>query len=312
MTGGVLVVGEALVDIVETVDGRTAEVVGGSPANVALGLARQGVGVRLLTALGRDTRGDRVAAHLNAAGVVIDDASRSLRMTSTARARILADGSAQYDFDVTWTLPEGVEPAGAKLVHVGSIAAFLDPGATTLERLLDKRDERTIVTFDPNIRPALVGDQRAAKERFERLATRSDVVKLSDEDAAWLYPGLSVREVSDAVLDLGPRLVAITQGSRGALLRAGSVSVSVEAPKVTVRDTVGAGDTFMAALISQVLTASRLLLSPTPGQLEEAGLYAVAAAALTVQRVGADLPTAMEISQEVRVSARRARVETEQ
>jgi fructokinase len=178
---------------------------------------------------------------------------------------------------------------------MGSIGAFLEPGATTLEEWLRLREPRTLVTFDPNIRPALLTDRGAAVARFERLAAMSDVVKLSDEDADWLYPGLSPTQVGEKVLGLGARLAALTLGGSGALLHAGEVSVELAAPAVTVRDTVGAGDTFMAALIHRVLAAPELLQSPTSSTLAAAGSYAVAAAALTVQRVGADLPTAAEV-----------------
>jgi fructokinase len=291
----VLTIGEALVDIVTDAAGCTTEVVGGSPANVALGLARQGVPVQLLTALGRDPYGKRIFAHLHAAGVAVIDASWSLRATSTARAQILPDGSAAYSFDVAWMLPSVVRVGEATLVHVGSIAAFLEPGATTLEEFLGRLDPRTIVTFDPNIRPALLGDPVATAARFERLAALADIVKLSDEDAAWLYPAMSPQQVCETVLRLGPRLVAFTQGGTGAMLCAGGLVVDVPAPRVEVRDTVGAGDTFMAALIHEVLAVPELLLSPTALGLMSAGAYAVAAAALTVQRVGADLPTAADI-----------------
>lgn len=295
MTGTVLTIGEALVDIVTDAAGRTTEVVGGSPANVALGLARQGVPVQLLTALGRDAYGKRINEHLDASGVVIADASWSLPATSTARAQILSDGSAAYSFDVAWTLPTMVSSGAADLVHVGSIAAFLEPGATTLEEFLGQLDARILVTFDPNIRPALLGDPVTTAARFERLAALADVVKLSDEDAAWLYPGMSPTQVCENVLRLGPRLVALTQGGTGAMLCADGLVVEVPAPRVVVRDTVGAGDTFMAALIHEVLAIPELLMSPTALGLMSAGAYAVAAAALTVQRVGADLPTAAEI-----------------
>ena len=292
---GVLVVGESLIDIVTDSTGRTTEVVGGSPANVALGLARQQVPVRLLTALGRDAHGERIRAHLAAAGVVVADASWSLSTTSTARARIVADGSAEYAFDIAWALPSATAFGSAGLVHMGSIGAFLEPGATTLEEWLLLREPRTLVTFDPNIRPALLTDRGASVARFERIVAMSDVVKLSDEDAAWLYPGLSPTQVCERVLGLGARLVALTLGGSGARLHAGEISVERAAPTVTVRDTVGAGDTFMAALIHRVLAVPELLLSPRSADLAAAGSYAVAAAALTVQRVGADLPTAAEI-----------------
>lgn len=295
MTGSAFVIGESLVDIVTAAGGGCTEVVGGSPANVALGLARQGVPVRLRTALGRDARGERIAAHLGASGVVVDERSWSLASTSTAHAQIRADGSAEYAFDVTWVLSADADPIAEGLVHVGSIAAFLDPGAAEVEALLDRLAPDILVSFDPNIRPALLGDPGAARRRFARIAARADVVKLSDEDAAWLHPGLPAEAACAAVLAAGPRLVALTLGGDGALLCAADLRVEVPAPTVTVVDTVGAGDTFMAALIHEMLADPDLVGAPTAAALASAGAYAVAAAALTVQRVGADLPTAARI-----------------
>jgi fructokinase len=295
VTAAVLVVGESLIDVVHDRDGQRTEAVGGSPANVALGLARQGVAVRLLTALARDAYGERIAAHLAASGVEVDAASWSLERTSVAHARILADGSAAYAFDVEWTLPADLA-VFPDLVHVGSVAAFLDPGATALEGIISRLPGRTLLTFDPNIRPELIGEHGAARARFEQIASRADLVKLSDEDAEWLYPGLRARDVCDRILRLGPRVVGLTRGGAGALLCAPGSAVDLTAPRVHVRDTVGAGDTFMAALVREALRLSEFLRAPDASLLPVVGAYAVAAAALTVQRVGADLPTAEEIA----------------
>lgn len=290
-----LVIGESLIDIVTTSTGHTTEVVGGSPANVALGLARQQVPVRLLTSLGRDARGERIREHLASSGVEVIDDSWSLQTTSTARAQITADGSAAYVFDISWVLPETIDAGGARLIHVGSIGAFLDPGARTLERWLSRRSPETVITFDPNIRPALLSDKRAALARFERLARMSHVIKLSDEDASWLYPNLTPAQIIRKLLGFGARLVALTMGGSGAILSTEEASIELAAPNVRVRDTVGAGDTFMAALIRRVIENPDLLVLPTSHALAAAGRYAIAAAALTVQRTGADLPTAADI-----------------
>lgn len=293
MTADVLVIGESLIDIVQHADGTVTEVVGGSPANVAFGLARQGVAVRFHTALARDERGARIAAQLTGEGVELVEASWSLAATSTALAEIAADGAAHYTFDLEWALPVTPREGEATLVHVGSIAAFLEPGASVIEQVLTGTD--TLVSFDPNIRGALLPDRREAALRFERLAALADVVKLSDEDGSWLYPGASLAEVIAEVAKRGPRLVAITRGGAGALLHAAGVTVDVAAPVVRVQDTVGAGDTFMAALIRELLASPVVLEAPTVDRLTAIGAYAAAAAALTVQRIGADLPRAGEI-----------------
>lgn len=285
----VLVVGEALIDIVSRPGQTDTEHVGGSPANVALGLGRLDIPVRLHTALAHDPRGEHIAAHLSASGVTIDPASWSLERTSTAIARIGADGAASYDFDIDWSLPTPPTLAGEQVVHVGSIATFLEPGATALEEFLTSIGPAAHVTFDPNIRPALVRDHTTATERVHALANLSTVVKLSDEDAAWLYPGHSIDDVLDHLLNHGPRLVAITLGHRGAALASTTARIAVPAPTVTVTDTVGAGDTFMAALIDGLLRTQ-----PTEpldaSTLRTLGTHATHAAAITIQRPGADLP----------------------
>ncbi len=188
----VLVIGEALVDIVDA-DGTTAEHVGGSPANVALGLGRRGRSVALLTRLGEDRRSDLIVRHLRESRVEVLPDSFTATAASTARATLADDGSASYQFDIGWDLPAIVPDVRPALVHTGSLALFLEPGASKLDRLLDSL-HAPVISVDPNIRPALLPDHGAALDRFESLVARATVVKMSDEDAAWLYPGLSLDE----------------------------------------------------------------------------------------------------------------------
>lgn len=287
----VLVIGEALIDIVTAAEG-SEEHVGGSPANVALGLGRLGVDVALLTRIGNDERGARIAARLGDSGVQVLPESVFPAATSTATARIGADGSATYAFDIDWSLTESAAPA-AQVVHTGSIAAFLEPGATSVLAILRATDAAEI-TFDPNIRPALVGERPTALARFEEIAAECTVVKMSDEDAAWLFPNTPVDEVAQRVLALGPRMVAVTLGGDGALLATAEHVVRIPPVRVDVVDTIGAGDTFMASLIrSLVETGSRDL---DEAAIASIGRAAAAAAAVTVSRAGADLPWARELA----------------
>jgi fructokinase len=290
----VLVIGEALTDIICTRDGRL-EHPGGSPANVALGLARRGVPTSFLTALGRDARGEAIASRLARAGVDLLPESWSLASTSTACAEITDDGAAHYEFDLAWELPAEVALPAADHVHVGSVAAFLAPGADRVEELVRGLHGVASVSFDPNIRPALVGPPSQARERFERLAALADVVKLSDEDAQYLYPRLEVGEAAGAILALGPHIVALTLGARGSLLVSDSGSVEVEPVQTTVVDTVGAGDSYMSALLHALLAADRPRLEPADRvDLAAAGAYAARAAAITVSRPGAEPPALLE------------------
>jgi fructokinase len=290
----VLVIGEALVDIVQHGD----EVIsrpGGSPANVALGLARLGLPTRLHTALAPDAAGERIARHLLDAGVAIEPSSYALDRTSTAIARLDADGSATYDFDIEWRLDGQPALADASVVHAGSLGLFLDPGADVVLESLHVMRGHALISIDPNIRPALLPDRLATRERFEQFADIVDLVKLSDEDAAWLYPDASIDAVLDRLLELGVRLVAVTAGKRGALLATSGCRVAVDGVAVDVRDTIGAGDSFMAALLAGVRRAAVPLGALDSADLDRLGGYAAAAAAVTVGRVGADLPHAIDI-----------------
>ncbi|MBO3662816.1 carbohydrate kinase family protein [Microbacterium stercoris] len=286
----VLVIGEALVDIVVSAEGRT-EHPGGSPANVALGLGRRGRDVALLTRLGRDPHASRIVRHLERSGVTVLAESFTSAPTSTALATLHGDGSARYEFDIEWDLPPvppHVEPA---LLHTGSLGAFLEPGASKLLRYLEETPAAAI-SFDPNIRPDLIRDHSAAVEQFEAIAERSTIVKLSDEDAGWLYPDLSIREALGRIRAIGPRLVAATLGADGALLRSASESVDVPGVLTPIADTIGAGDTFMTSLIDDYLTYQGELDTE---RLSLLGVRAATAAAITVSRPGADLPWAREL-----------------
>ncbi len=289
----VLVIGEALIDVVPR-DGGEARIVGGSPANIALGLGRLGIPVRLHTGIARDADGEAIAAHLAESGVRLDDASWALAATSYARIELQADGSARYDFAIDSAL---VEPVlrGEGVVHIGSISAFLAPGAEAVERFALDLPEGVRLAFDPNIRANLVTDHAAAVARFERLASRAALVKMSDEDAEWLYPDLKLAEVLAHVRGLGAELAVITRGGEGALLQSAVADAVARAPKVTVADTIGAGDTFMAALISRLATDLRGDLALDAIALAELGSFAATAAAITVQRTGADLPWRSEL-----------------
>jgi fructokinase len=297
--GTVVVVGEALVDVVVTADGTATEAPGGSPLNVAVTLSRLGVPTTLVTALGEDARGDRIVDHLAASGVGLADGARCLEATSSAVARLGTDGAATYDFDLHWELPDRPLPPAA-VVHAGSLGLFLPPGADVVHAELERAAERSLVTLDPNARPTLVPDAAATRARFEEACRHAHVVKLSDEDAAWLYPGTSLEAVVDRLLGLGIRLVGVTRGAAGVRLASAAAAVEVEAPQVRVADTIGAGDSFMGALIQQLVVRDlaadvahgRALASV---ELAEVGGFAAAVAAVTVSRQGADPPWLREL-----------------
>lgn len=290
----ILVIGEALTDIIHAGD-LTREHPGGSPANVALGLARLGVTTSFLTALGPDESGATIAARLADAGVQVLPESWSLSSTSSASASIQSDGSAEYVFDISWRLPENYRLPTVQYVHIGSIGAFLEPGADQVERLIDSLDPSVTLSFDPNIRAALVGDPVAARARFARVIARANLVKLSDEDSSFLYPGSSPKEAAEEIASRGG-LVALTKGAAGSLLRSGSAAIELGPIPVAVADTVGAGDSYMAALLQWILKSGHSNpWSLTKTELHAAGSFAAQAAAITVTRHGAEPPTSLEL-----------------
>lgn len=305
-TTEVLVVGEALVDIVQRPDGSSARHPGGSPANVALGLARLGHLVRFATRTGTDEDGDSVRAHLRGDGVVLTDGSTVEGRTSTATAVLDEQGAASYVFDLVWELADvGVGAAGH--VHTGSIAANLLPGAEQVRDLLPQARERATTSYDPNLRPRIIGTPEQERPGVEALVAVSDVVKSSDEDLEWLYPGEPVEQVALRWAAAGPSLVVVTRGSEGAsawLSADPAATITAEPRRVTVQDTVGAGDAFMSGLISGLLDQGLLggpgqraaLAAAGAEQVRTALRRATLTSSITCERPGADPPTRAEIA----------------
>ena len=300
--GGVLVVGEALVDVVVRPDGAVTEHPGGSPLNVAIGLARLGRETYLLTRLGQDERGRSVLRHLERSGVQLVEGSLLPVSTATAAATLAPDGSATYQFDLHWELGEAVLPTAPVAVHTGSIAAVLEPGASAVTQVLRDHRDRATTSYDPNARPLLMGEASRVRDRVEELVAASDLVKVSDEDATWLSPGESAEDLAARWLGLGPSVVVLTSGATGMLGLCRAGRVEVPAPRVDVADTVGAGDSAMAALLDGLWLhdllggpARNALASVTTQVLEDVVRHAARAAAITVSRPGADPPTRAEL-----------------
>lgn len=310
MTAPVLVIGEALVDIVSTGNGSgsgrngknsTKATPGGSPANVAVGLARLGLPTELVTRFGTDPYGDQLGAHLFGNGVQLSPGSVDPQFrTSTATATLDADGVASYQFDIAWEPPALSLRRGSPAVHTGSIATVLEPGAAAIRTFLDSLASQPVtVTLDPNARPTITPDPESTWAAVRALAASADLVKLSDEDCEFLRPGLSPDEIAAELLSVDrTKCVVITRGGDGAIGVSRTARVEVGAPAIKVVDTVGAGDSFMSALIAG-LHARRLLGAVRLEGLDERTLYdvvdyAVKAAAITCTRHGADPPTAIE------------------
>lgn len=295
-----LVVGEALVDVVERPDGTRNEHAGGSPMNVAVGLGRAGLDVTLATTLGDDAYGELIRWHLSESRVrVLDSISDR---TSSALARLDDHGSATYTFDVAWD-PGPIDPGKPLAVHTGSIAAALAPGAAEVEALLDRLRPTSIVTLDPNVRPSMTPDRDVVTSHVERLVALADVVKASDEDLAWLYPGDPLDVAAERWLDAGASVVIVTRGREGSLAwaRSGRIEVATP-PPVDVVDTVGAGDAYMSGLIVALhreglldVTARERLREIDAATVRRLTDLAARSAAIVVARAGAEPPWRAEL-----------------
>jgi fructokinase len=299
------VVGEALIDLVGSRGGRTFEAhPGGSPANVALGLGRLGDPVTLTTRLGDDAFGQLISGHLEASGVVVDRGPEPWGPTSLAVAT-LAAGVASYDFRLHWDVEDLPPlPVETRCLHTGSLATVLAPGDAAVIDLLRREHERGRVTvsYDPNVRPKLLGTPEQARPRIEALVALSDVVKVSDEDLRWLCPGEPDEDVARRWLALGPAVVVVTRGREGTFTVAERAELQRPSATVDLVDTVGAGDSFTSGLLDGLRRADLLggarreaLTGVDEATLRSIVDEASTVAAITCSRPGADPPTRAEL-----------------
>lgn len=289
----IVVVGEALVDVVVSPEGGTVRRPGGSPLNVAVGLARLGVETGLVTRLGPDDDGDLVREHLAASGVRLLGDHQADR-TGVAAARLAASGDAGYEFAISWDLPPVRLPDGATALHFGSLGAVMQPGADVVVSLAEAASRAGLpVSFDPNVRPAITPDVAGAWTEVCRQAGLADLVRLSEEDADFLRPEESPTDVAAQFLDRGSRVVVITSGEGPTTAVSHHGEAAVPAPRAAVVDTVGAGDSFMAALVAATLpdrSADPRGWTPGSDDLVRYITAAHRASLVTVSRAAADPP----------------------
>lgn len=304
----VTVIGESLVDIID--DSRRGYRApdthpGGSPLNVAVGCARLDLRTKLITHFSDDRYGQMVADHLerNAVQAIVG----GLLPTSTALASLDQTGSAQYTFAISWDINGASIPALAAVesslhVHTGSIATVLPPGNKCVLGLIEAARPHATISYDPNCRPNISPDAAAVREEAERFVAVSDIVKASDEDLRWLYPDRTLEESIAAWLNLGPGIVALTRGASGSVILSRSGRIELPGETIAVADTVGAGDSFMAALISGLAQLTLLgaparprLYGITQEQLHALACYANTAAAITCSTPGANPPRLAEL-----------------
>jgi fructokinase len=259
----------------------------------------------LVTHYAGDPYGDMIEEHLSANGVAAIRGGAA--PTSTATALLGPDGGATYAFNISWDINGAALPAleavqDSKHVHTGSIAAVVAPGDQATFALLAAATEHATISYDPNCRPGISPDVAAARAQAERFVAASDIVKASDEDLAWLYPDRTPEETLAAWLELGPAILAVTRGAAGPVILARRGRVELAGEAITMADTVGAGDSFMAALISGLDQLSALgaggrqrLQALTVDELQALAGYANRAAGITCSRPGANPPRTAEL-----------------
>ncbi|HEX6758313.1 MAG TPA: nucleoside/nucleotide kinase family protein [Propionibacteriaceae bacterium] len=304
----VVVAGDALIDLTPTttVRGHLAYEPhpGGSCLNVAVGLGRLGVPTAFLARLSSDAFGQMLRGQLADSGVQPSYFVDTEDLTTLAAVH-LRGGQATYSFHAQGAadrglLPEHLMPLPDQAaLHLGSIALMLEPVATTLEWLLRREAGRRVVSLDPNVRPGLISDRVAYLDRFEGWQRLVDILKVSEEDLAWLYPRRAPDEVVAGWHAAGIPLVLVTHGEHGARASTPLGSTSVEAPRVAVVDTVGAGDAFMSGALAH-LYERRLLTRDGLRSLDASGLAellqaACLVAADTCTRAGAEPPRRREL-----------------
>jgi fructokinase len=305
MTVRTVVIGEALIDIVRDPYGNVEEHVGGSPLNVAAGIARLGHPVDFATTLGHDPHGERIEQLLAERGVHLLPTSRTSDPTSTALADLDESGAASYTFDLHWNLPEVPLADDTGHVHTGSIGAMLDPGGANVLAALRAIRDRGTVSYDPNVRPTIMGPVEQIRPRMEEIIGLSDVAKASNDDMDILYAGQSAAEVLSRWCDLGVGMAVVTLGPHGVVYRVRGSDAIGELPTRALRvvDTVGAGDSFMAGLVSGLLSAGFLgdpgarerLAGATLDDVRPAVERALACAGITVGHAGAYAPAMDEL-----------------
>ena len=305
----IVVGGEALIDLfVRPGDGTVVDArPGGSPFNVAVGLARLGVATGFLGGVSTDHFGDLLLRTAAAEGVNVESVKRSSRPTPLVAVAPDAAGQPTYSFYAHDTadrdLNGGDLPAtlsGVAAIALGSYALAVEPIGATLLALAAREGRRRVISLDPNLRPTLVGPIAAWRARFEAVAAHATIVKLSEEDFAGGWGGLAEADnVAARWLGGGVHLAALTRGASGATFWWQGGQVTLPGYVVTVVDTVGAGDSFQAALLARLADRGLLdqdaLMTIDRAAVVDAAGYAMAAAALTCSRRGADLPRRAEV-----------------
>jgi fructokinase len=294
------VIGEVLIDLIPAGSVRQA-LVGGGPANTAKALAKLGIDTQFIDGISTDDYGQMAKDDLVRACVKLEYVKYSNKPTCLAIVSLNDSGSASYefvientatfDFNLDWLPnPQTERPS---VLHIGTLATAVEPGASVLFEWAQSVAKIALIVFDPNIRPAVMNDREKYVKQVERWVSISSAIKVSDEDINWLYPSLEIEQVVKNWLAEGPSLIVVTYGDKGLAGYRLDEKVSVDAVKVVVADTVGAGDTVGAILVEAIVKDGLSSLSGV--RLEMLLKRAAKAAAITVSRSGANPPTLKEI-----------------
>ena len=300
----IVVCGEALIDVIHNGDGTQRNAPGGGPFNTARALARLGVPTAFLGRLSNDAFGRELADLLVSDGASLELSSVGSEPTTIAVAEVDSAGLAEYEFLVEGTaapnltvdmVPKRLSP-DVRAIHLGTLGLVLQPMASTLVELVHRERDGRVVMVDPNIRLGLAPEGEY-RERLQEMISQSTIIKASNADLAWLYPDMSYEDAADRILDEGGRLVVVTLGAQGAFAAHRGFHVAVDAVKVEVVDTIGAGDAFGAALLAWLHDHDAIQpdLYLEKEEVKAALEFACLAAALTCARAGADPPWKSEM-----------------
>ena len=310
----ILTCGDALFDVFATAGSSASSIaldarVGGSPLNVAVALSRLGQPTAFLSKVSNDHFGRKLIAYLESERVDVDLIVRTAAPTTLAIVALDDKGVPTYSFYTNGTADRSLAvselparlPDAVRVVHIGSYTTALEPTAASLEALVTRERPRRFISYDPNIRPSIVPDPELWRRRVAALTAQAHLVKASVEDIQFLYPGAPVESVLKDWLARGASIAVATMGEMGAMAVARQgVTARVSARSVKVIDTVGAGDTFQAALLTWLGENGHLspdgLASLSADDLDSLLTFAARAAAITCSRRGADMPRRSELS----------------
>jgi fructokinase len=301
--------GEALIDMLPRKGADGADVYqpfnGGSVYNTAIALGRLGTATGFFAGISTDFFGDGLLAGLKEAGVSATAVVRKERHTTLALVK-LTDGHARYSFIDEGSAGRMLEKRDmpklskkVKALHFGSISLIPEPCGSTYESFAKKAAKTCVISLDPNIRPTVIKDRKKHLARLNRMIALADLVKISDEDVEYMMGARNFEKTAKGFLRRGAKIVAITRGGEGCEVFTKAHRLAVEAPRVKVADTVGAGDTFTAGFLTALdrrgLLTKQALAKVEAVALLHAAEFAMKCAAVTVSRPGANPPWAHEV-----------------